>query len=141
VDMSYSNTIGSFPVGSIIYNTGNVGVGIVISSNSSYMRLTAVNGHFSSGDSITSTIGSTCTSGNVFPVMILNNVDGNWTTGVLSGNIIGSNTGTVGRCDTFNVILYPELVRNSGKVMYFENLAPFSLSNNSQEVVSLIMAF
>jgi len=105
------------------------------------LRLTAVNGHFLSGDQITSTIGSTCTSGNVFPVMILNNVDGNWTTGVLSGNIVGSNTGTVGRCDTFNVILYPDLVRDSGQVMYFENLLPFSLSNNSQEVVSLIMAF
>jgi len=141
VDISYSNTFGSFPTGSIIYNTGNVGVGTVITSNSSYLRLTAVNGYFSSGDQITSTINATCTVGNVFPAMILNNVDGNWISGVLSGNIVGSNTGTVGRCDTFNVITYPDLVRNSGQVMYFENLAPFSLSNNAQEIVSLIMAF
>jgi hypothetical protein len=141
VDITYSSAFGNFPVGSIIYNTGNVGVGIVVGANTTYLRLSAVNGLFTGGDSITSTINATATVGNVFPVLVLNNIDGDWSSGVLSGNITGSNTGAVGRCDTFNVILYPDLVRNSGQVMYFENLAPFTLSNTSQERVSLIMAF
>jgi hypothetical protein len=141
VDLTYSGAVGSFPVGSIVYNTGNAGVGIVISSNSSYLRLSAVVGTFVETDSLTSTINATATVDAVYPVMILNNVDGNWSSGVLSGNIHGSNTGAVGRCDLSGVFVYPDLVRNSGKVMYLENLAPFTLSNTSQENFNVVIQF
>ena len=87
-----------------------------------------------------STISASAAIGNVFPVLLLSNINGDWASGVLSGNIIGSNTGAIGRCDTTNVILYPDLVRNSGHIMYIENLAPFTLSN-IEETISLIMSF
>ena len=141
IDINYSINSGSFSVGDIINNTGNAGVGIVIWSNSTYLRVTSVSGSFSNGNMINNTIGSSGTVANVYPVLILNDVSGDFSTGVLSGNIVGSTSGSTGRCDNSNVIDYPDLVRNTGTVLYLENLAPFTLSNISQESISLILSF
>lgn len=141
IDLTYSNTIGSFSIGDVIYNAGNVGIGIVIWANTSYLRLTSVFGTFSDEDSINNTIGSSATIDAFYPVLILNDVFGTFNTGVLSGNISGLTTGSLGRCDLLNVIRYPDLVRDSGKVLYLENLPPFSLSNNSKEVINLLLQY
>lgn len=141
VDIKYSNSIGSFSVGDIIYNSGNVGVGIIIGSNTSYLRISSVFGTFSNGDIINNTITSSAIADIVYPVLIFNDVSGNFSSGLLSGSIIGYISGTVGRCDNMNVIKYPDLVRDSGVVLYLENLFPFSLSNISQESIKLLLSF
>ena len=141
IDLTYSNLVGSFVVGDVINNSGNSASGITIWSNTSYLRVSSISGSFSNGDTINNTIGSTAEIAATYPVLILNDVFGDFSTGVLSGNVVGSITGTTGRCDNLNVIQYPDLVRDSGTVMYLENLAPFTLSNISQESISLLLSF
>ena len=141
IDLIYSNTITSFATGDIINNSGNTGIGIVIWANTTYLRVGGVSGTFSNGDTINNTIGTSGTANYVYPVLILNDVSGNFDTGVLSGNVVGSITGSTGRCNIMNVIQYPDLVRDTGTVLYLENLAPFALSNISQESISLLLSF
>jgi len=140
VDIVYANAVGSFVEGTAVTQGG--ASGIVLFANSSYLRLISVAGVFTQGGTITDAVGgATATINNVYPVILLNNINGEFSSGTLSGNLTGSNTGSYGRCDLNNVIVYPDLVNLSGQVTYIENLSPFSLSNTTQEKVSVLIQF
>ena len=56
-------------------------------------------------------------------------------------NIIGNTSGASGYASFENSIVLPEFVRESGKVMYFENLEPFTKTPDSTEQVKIIIKF
>ena len=61
----------------------------------------------------------------------------------ISGNnaIIGNTSGAEGFVTLSDSIKLPDLVRNSGKVIYLENLSKFDKSPNSTEQIKLIIKF
>jgi hypothetical protein len=145
VDIKYTGANGSFSVGNIIssQNASSNGSAIVSFANNTYLRLTALNKKFSVGDTIINNLNTGATVSNVFPVIVLNNVAGpnRFQSGPLTQNVVGSNSGSIGTNFVNNNIIYPDLVRLSGDVIYLENFAPFTLSNTSNEAVRLIIQF
>jgi hypothetical protein len=141
IDVSYSNGSGTFIIGGVISNQSNTAEAIVVSSNSTYIRLTGVSGNFSNGDVINNTIGASAVITGSYPVLILCDVNGFFDSGILSGNLVGQDSGHYARCDISDVIVYPDIVKNSGKVSYLENVQPFDLSNTSQEIINVIVKF
>jgi hypothetical protein len=143
-DIVYSSANGSFAVGDKVRNSVNTATAIVSFANSTYLRLTAVNGAFSTTQTIINTLNIGATVSNVYNVLVLSDVLGSgiFSSGSLSGNIVGSNTGTQGRCSLSGVIKYPDLVLNTGEVIYLENISsPFQLSNTSKETVQIVIKF
>lgn len=144
IDIQYDNISGgSFSVGNIIQSQNTSANALVIFANSTYLRLTAKNGDFYPTDDIINNLGVTATVSNVFPVIVLNDISsGNkFQSGVLSGNVVGQTSNAVGKCIVSEVIKYPDLIRDSGSVIYIENIEPFELSNTSKETVKLIIKF
>lgn len=143
-DISYSGATGSFSVGNIIYNSGNTARGIVNFANSTYLRLTATTGRFTAGDTIINNLSIGANISNAYPALVLSDVTGSslFSAGALSGNVTGSNSGSIGRCNALGTIDYPDLVRNSGEVTYLENMSSiFSLSNTSTETIKIVIKF
>ena len=144
LDIQYANVSGGvFNPGNIVQSQNTLANAIVTFANSSYLRLTANNGAFYSGDTIINNLGVTAEVSNVFPALVLSDINSyyQFQSGTLSGNIVGQNSGAVGKCIETDVIRYPELVRDSGTVIYLENIQPFQLSNTSKEIIKLVVKF
>ena len=143
-DVAISSTSG-FASGDIVRNSGNTAGGILTFANTTYLRITAVNNHFSSGETIINNLGTSATIANAYNVLVLSDIGGSglFSSGTLSGNVTGSVTGSSGKCAISNsVILYPDLVINTGDVNYLENISsPFQLSNTSKETVQIVIKF
>lgn len=140
IDIVFTSPTGSFVEGTSV--SQGAASGIIVFANTSYLRLISVTGIFSGGGTIIDAVGgASATINHVYPVLLLNDVNGEFSSGILSGNVIGSNTGAYGRNDFNNTIVYPDLVPLSGQVTYLENLSPFSLSNTTMERMSILIQF
>ena len=143
-DVAISNTAG-FSVGDVVRNSTNAAGGILTYANNTYLRITAVNGMFRSGETIINNLNVSATISNAYNVLVLSNIGGSglFSSGTLSGNVTGSTSGSTGKCAiTDSVILHPDLVINTGEVTYLENISsPFQLSNNSKETVQIVIKF
>ena len=143
-----SNT-GAFIVGDTVVNQINSHA-IITFANSSYMRLSSATGGFYNGDTITSLPHTqTATAANAFSVIVLNDVSGvdavagidRFQSGTYSANIVGQTSGVQAKSVLNNTIVYPDLVRGSGNVVYLENLSPFTVNSTSRESVKIIISF
>ena len=161
VDVTYI-AASPFVVGDIILNntSGSNAVVTFANNTSKYLKLSAVatngfnettNKPFNSGDTIQNISGTkTSTINNVYNVLVLTDIDsitGVNTTSFLGkfqiGNnvIIGNTSGAEGTVTLSDSIRYPDLVKNSGKVIYLENLSKFDKTPTSTEQVKLIVKF
>lgn len=163
IDLIYTtNPASPFVVGDIILNTTTSSNAVVtyVNSASKYLKLSGVytNGYneetnkpFEIGDTITNFDGSKSTTINtLYNVLVLSDVHGITTTNstpflgkfqIGDNQIIGLSTGAEGSLSLPNSVKYPDLVKNSGKVLYLENLSKFDRSPNSTEQVKLIVKF
>jgi hypothetical protein len=142
-DIVYTDSSVDFNVGNWIVSTNTGANGYITSANSTYIRVTAADGEYFPNDTIINNLGITATVANVFPALVLSNIRGpnKFQSGPLSTEIKGADSGAVAKNLMPKTILYPDLVRNSGAVIYLENILPFTLSNTSQENVRLIIKF
>lgn len=142
-DVQLTNLVGSFSVGNVIENSNTGSTAICTFANSSYMRLTNADGPFYDNDGILNNLGATAECSNVFPVLVLVDIDteNKFQSGPLTANIVGMNSGSLARSELPNLIVFPDLVRDSGTVLYMENVPPFELSNSSREDVKLVIKF
>jgi hypothetical protein len=143
VDLAVTISNGAFTTGQLVTSQNTGATGYITSSNSTYFRLTGVsqNTSFATGDTINNELNSTATINNVSPVLLLNNVDGTNRFQAGSNNVVGQTTGATGLCNSFSLILYPELVRDSGKVLYIDNVQPITRSDITKEEVRLVIKF
>lgn len=144
VDIQISDVVGGlFSVGNVIQDQDTSANAVVVFANSSYLRLTAADGVFNVGDTIINNLSVSANVANVFPALVLNDIssENQFQSGVLSSNIVGQTSGAKGKCIEDDVILYPDLVRDSGTVIYMENLEPFEVSNTSKETIKLVIKF
>jgi hypothetical protein len=143
IDLAVTISNGAFTTGQLVTSQNTGATGYITSSNSTYFRLTGVsqNNSFSVGDTINNELNSIAIVDDVFPVLLLNNVDGANRFQAGSNNVVGQTTGATGICNSFSLILYPELVRDSGKVLYIDNVQPITRSDITKEEVRLVIKF
>jgi hypothetical protein len=140
MDFSITTNSGTINFGDLVTNVTVNGSGYVLFANTTYVKITAASGKFSPGD-ILNTLTSNVSITTVYPALTIYDVSGpnKFQTGNFS--IIGQTSGASGLSKIANTISYPDLVRNSGSVVYLENTIPFTVSNTSKEQVSLIIKF
>jgi hypothetical protein len=141
IDLSLTGSSGTFTVGDIVTNAGNTCSAIVAWSNTTYIKLISVSGTFSNNIVINNSLGTSAIINAIYPVIIMADVSGIFSSGTLSGNVVGSVSNSYGRCDIKNALVYPTLVKNSGDAIYLDNIAPFNISNASSERMNLILKF
>ena len=140
VDMDYTNLAGgSFADGDYLESaTAN---GYVTFANSTYLRVTAVQGSFTSGGQAINSGAVTADTSNVYPVLVLADVSGP-NRFQASNTVTGETSGAQGTPSALaNTIFYPDLVRESGSVTYLENIEPFERTVESKERIKIVIKF
>lgn len=160
IDIVY-NAANNFAVGDVILNTTTGANAVVIYANtvSKYLKLSGVSTNtfnetndkpFKVGDSIQNFDGTkSSTINTVYSVLVLSDVGSVTTVNStpflgkfqVGENITGETSGSVGAITLTDAIKYPDLVKNSGKVLYLENLSKFDKSKTTTEQVKLIIKF
>lgn len=161
LDIEYI-TEADFIAGEKIINTDTNATAIITSVNTAnkIIKLTSVttegfddftNKAFNPSDTIENSSGTKSTAINtVYSVLVLADVDhinNNETTPYLGRFRIGNNvlwgttSGTYGNTSLPDSIVYPDLVKYSGKVIYHDNISKFDKDPSSNEQLKLIIKF
>lgn len=140
-DIAIAFVNGSFSVGQTITDQTTNANGICTFANTTYLKLTNVSQNLSFQSTINNGLGATATVANVFPVLILNDVFDATNFQAGSNAIIGQISGASGLCSSHLLIDQPDLVRDSGKVIYTESFAPVQRSAGTKEEVKLVIKF
>lgn len=166
LDLVY-NTSTPFVIGDVVYNrtTGSNAVVIFANNSSNYIKLSGVyttgfnettNKPFNPNDLITNSSNTKSTTINkVYNVLVVDDVNyisgpnttpylGVFTNDGAGYEIVGNTSGSVGYSNLQNSIKLPDLVRDTGKVVYFDNVGNspyFAKTSNSTEQVKLIIIF
>lgn len=141
IDIAYTNSNGSFNVGNMITDVTSSATAIVTYANTTYLRLTSKTGTFSDGHRIRNNVNIGADISKVYPVLVLNNVNGDNKFQTSANAITGDQSGAIGKSEVTKTIIYPELVRDSGSVVYLENVAPITRSATSKEKINLVIKF
>lgn len=114
---------------------------VVQYANSTYLKLTNISGTFSTTSNVVGTTsGAQSAVSSIHPVLLLSDIEGNITTSN-SNFLFGTVSGSVGYSDIANTITQPQLVRDTGSVLYIENISPITKSSTSKETVKLVIKF
>jgi len=144
-DVVISGNTTTFIVGDTFTNNINTVSGYITGiANSTYLRLSGVSGKPSINDVITSGSGANATLTHVYDVIILDNVSGNkFQSGPLTSAtyIVGKTSNAYGQSLLNNTIIYPDLVRGTGDVIYLNNITPFTVNATSKEDVKIVISF
>jgi hypothetical protein len=143
VDLTYTSNTGAWVVGTTVTDTTTGANGIISFANSTYLKITSASNNraFVSGHQINNN-STSATITNVYPVLVLNGISGDNKFQVDANSvIIGQTSGATGYCNNSLGIMYPELVRNTGKVIYLENLSPVTRTPTTKEDVRLVIKF
>jgi hypothetical protein len=140
-DVAYTDeTGGTFVVNDVVVDDVSDAAGKVLFANGTYMRITAASGVFANNSTINNLSGVSAFAANVFPVLVLSDVNGEYLFQV-DKPILGLTSKATAVCSDPDIIVYSELIRDSGAVVYLENLEPFTLSNSSTETFKVVIKF
>lgn len=144
-DLVVSSMVGSFVAGQIVTDTTTNANGICVFANSTFIKLTAVSQalSFVAGDTINNGLGLgiTATINQVLPVLVLHDVSDATSFQAGSNTIVGQTSGATGTSNNYLLIEQPDLVRDSGRVIYSESFAPVTRSATSKEEIKLVIKF
>ncbi len=143
IDLEISGNTIPFTINETITQNTTDATGIMRFANSSHMKLTNVVGEFSnqSGYFITGLTSSANADVNIiYPALVLSDMDGTWAESN-ANYIVGQSSGSNAFCSLSNTIIYPELVRDSGEVLYIENREYIQRTSNTSETVRLLVKF
>ena len=112
-------SVAPFAIGDLVTNQVTNANGVVVYANNTYVKLTSVSNtqQFSVGNRINST-SANADIANVHSVLVLYDVSKFNQFTVSNNQITGANSGATGACKN---ITYPDLLRESGKVIYTES--------------------
>lgn len=143
VSLNISGNTLPFTLNETIQQNTSGATGIMRYSNSSHMKLTNLAGTFSnqSGYFITGlTSTANAVVNTVYPTLVLSDMDGTWA--ISNTNyIVGLSSNSYAFVSMSNTIIYPELVRDSGDVLYIENREYIERTSNTSETVRLLVKF
>jgi hypothetical protein len=141
-DLVITGVVGSFTVGQTITDANTNANGICVFANSTYIKLTAVSQSLLfTGNTINNGLGATATISKVLPVLVLSDVSDATSFQAGSNAIIGQTSGASGTSNNYLLIEQPDLVRDSGRVIYSESFAPVTRTATSKEEIKLIIKF
>lgn len=140
IDLTVTYSTGSFINNEIIIQNGSTS-GVLLSANSSYLKLTNVVGSFIVGANVVGA--SSNTSANITQIQKVITVGG------VKGTLTESNTNVIvgltsnaqGYSASPNTIIRPTLIRDTGSVIYLENIQPVTRTSISTEAVKLVIKF
>lgn len=135
VDLVISGTAGSILVGEVITQNTTGATGVVTTSNSTYLRLGSANGVFLPTYQVVTPSGN-ATATAVYSVLNLYGTDADF--GLTSSPIIGE-VSNAQATTVSNRALTPDLVRNSGEVLYIQNSTAVIKSPTSQEQIKIVV--
>ena len=144
VDFSISGVSGSFTVGQTITDNTSGAYAICTFANSSYLKLADIspNSNFIVGHTINNGVGGLATIQSIYPVLVVNGVDGTSSFQPSTNTtIVGQTSRAIGVCNNASLIRYPDLVRESGKVLYLESMSPVTRTLTSREQIALVIKF
>lgn len=139
LDISFSGANGTFTVGTILTDANTSANAIIIAANSSYLKVTSLSGTINAGDSIINNLSVGATADTVYPVLKLYDVDGIFQIGSYAVN--GAESLASGQISFANTVTFPDLVRDTGEVLYTENITPFTKAADKRETVRLVLKF
>lgn len=143
VDLGISSPTGSFFVGQTITQTSTGANAICVFANSSYLKLSSYSNtnSFTVSGTINNGLGSSATIAAIYPVLVLNDISdvANFQAG--TNTIIGSTSGARATCNNQLLIRLPDLVRDSGKLIYSESFTPVTRAPTSKEEIKLVIKF
>jgi hypothetical protein len=147
LDLTFTANTGAFNAGQVLTDVTTNANGIITYANSTYIKLTSVSQglNFVPGHTINNGLSSNATVSATYPVLMLHDVNGanKFQAGAYNVyyNIVGQTSGAVGQCNSYSLITYPELVRESGKVIYIENFAPVTRTQSNKEEIKIVLQF
>jgi hypothetical protein len=143
LDLSITPGTGSFAIGDTIYNSSNTANAKIFFANSTYLKLTAVSNTsaFPSANVINNGLGANATIANAYSVLLVSDITKtpNFTSGNTSHTVVGNTSGANG---VVFAVTPPDLIRETGKVMYLETSnTVISRGINSTEEIRLVIKF
>jgi len=143
IDLIVTSMSGSFVVGQTVTDATTNANGVCSFANTTYLRVTSVsqNLSFGSGHVINNGLGATATISNVLPVLVLNDVSDQPSFQAGNNAIVGLQSGASGTSNNYLFVEQPDLVRDSGKVIYTESFTPVTRSATSKEEIKLVIKF
>jgi hypothetical protein len=140
IDLTISLTSGNFSVGDTVTNSNTSANGKVTFANTSYIKVTSVSNSasFSGNNVIVNGIGANATIQQVRSVLILSDIEGN-NFQVGASSITGQNSAAQG---IVSLTTNPDLIRNSGKVIYTEaSNSVIHRTTSTTEEIRIIIKF
>lgn len=139
VDLIISSNTAAFTINERIDQSTSAN-GILIGANSTHLKLTNVKGTFTATNISGNTSGATGVVSSVRKVIMLADVDGILTEST-NNYIIGLTSNAIGYAESANTIIRPNLVRDTGSVLYIENISPVTRTDVSTETAKLVIKF
>ena len=141
LDILFTGNTTNFITNEVI-NQGMNGSGILLAANSTHMKLTGVQGTFSTTTVITGqTSGANASITQTLPVICVTNIEGTLTESEQT-LIVGLTSNAAGYCALANTIVRPNLIRDTGSVLYIENTTqPIEKTDTSTESVNIVLKF
>jgi hypothetical protein len=96
-------------------------------------------GTINAGDSVINNLNVGATADTVYPVLKLYDVYGTFQIGSYAVN--GDESLASGQISFANTVTFPDLVRDTGEVLYTENITPFTKAADKRETVRLVLKF
>ena len=138
VDLDISISTGSFSVGQEL-TAMDGGTGIITFANSSYLKLTGASGSWFVSDTINTITGEGSINA-YYPCLVLHDVQQTLSESS-EFRLVGANSGAIGVVTLPLAIKHPDLIRETGKVLYTNNILPFEKAADSQEEFRLVIKF
>lgn len=139
LDLSINNISGSISTGTVLTDANTSANAIILYANSTYIKLTGIQGNFNVGDKVTCLTGNANISA-IYNVIIVYDMQDSINF-QYNYNITGMTSNAIGYSSLANTITYPDLVKNSGEVIYLNNIMPFTVNLNTKEVFSTVVEF
>lgn len=137
------STSNGIVIGQTITDTTTNANGICTFANNTYIKLTNISQALSFGTGHVINNGSSVTANISFvlPVLVLNNISdvNNFQAG--SNAIIGQTSKASATCNNYLFITNPDLVRDTGKLIYSESFTPVTRSATTKEEFKLVIKF
>ena len=138
LDLSINTVVGSITSGTTLTDANTGANALILFANSSYLKLTGVSGNFNTGDKVTTLTGNAII-GQVVSVITFGDVSS--VPFVYNYNLVGNTSGAIGYAGYANTITYPDLTRNTGDVIYLNNIKQFTLGLSTKETFLTTVQF
>ena len=138
LDLVYASTGGTITTGLLLTDTQTGANGIVSFVNSNYIRLTGVQGTFTPTNSFSVLTGNGVIE-YVFPVLVVGDVLEPFENN--NNPIIGLTSSAIGVANIAGTMIQSDLTKNTGEILYVNDIAPFSVNLASKEVFQTVLSF